>query len=304
MPAPKITIDYIQRVIQRGDGQGHGRDYKPWIQIRRWNPSPISTQVAGRLPPFFQRTAFLSANEWHVARIMAWVGAEVRAQYPAWPWRHPEPLYGLNTELDLELQWSRGMKNICQDAGINHGNYPGTHLPYVWTLDFMLTLRCLNHKPKEAVVSIKWINDEKFKNNLDPIDRQVEKLEAERRFANELGIPYYVTGAEMFPDHLKDNLAWLVSAAEVPKKQNIRYILLQNFLDVFVDLADSYPIEEWVLWMQKDQKASWLDAQYIVQHILWHQYVDVDLTLPVRFKEPVISGGRNYKSSLRKKIFK
>ncbi len=302
MPAPKITWAYLEKAILRGDGQGHGAAYKPWIPIRRWNSSPVSTQVPGRLPPFYKRRSFLAFNEWDPARVFAWVGAEVRSQLPAWPWTHLHPLYGLNDDLDRLLPYSDGMQEICINAGIEHGNYPGTRIPFVWTLDLVLTIQVHGSLPRCVVVSVKWIDAERFRNELDPLDRQIEKLEGERRYCKQLLIPFFVTGSDMFPTHLKNNLALLVSASEHPAENSIKNRLLQNFKDRYLDKASLYPVVEWCDWMRVDLGANHANANYVSQYLLWHQIVDCDLTKPLNFSNPPLAGGVAYKNELLARI--
>ena len=298
MPAPKVTVENIEKAIKRGDGQGHGIAYTPWIQIRRWNSSPVSTQVPGCLPPFYQRQAYLAVNEWHVALVMAWLQIEVRTQFPVWPWPHPHPLYGLDSQIDSYLSWSNGMQSVCKEAGIKHGNYPGTKIPFVWSLDLVLTIGNIAESSKCVVVSIKWVDDERFKDELNPIDRQIEKLECERRYCAELEIPYFVTGSDMFPKHLKTNLAFLVSASKTPDENSERFRLIQEFKDKYLDYASLYPIEEWSIWMQEGLRSNLVDAHYVTQYLLWHQIVDADLTISINLREPPKPGGIKYRSNL------
>ena len=298
--APKITEQYIERCIQNGMGQGHGRAYLPWIQIKRWNPSSVSTQGIGGLPPYFRkRCAFMSRNEWRVALVLSWIASDVREQFPAWPWPHAHPLYGLNQELDLELTWSVGMREICTEMGIRHGTYIGTSIPYIWTFDFVLTLRVIDTY-RCAVCSIKPIEDDRYLDP-DPLDRAMEKLEAERRYCKHLKIAYSVTGSSQFDETLMANLEVFRGAAVVPMADR-RYAILQNFLDKRLDMAKMHPIDDWILWMRHDSGANLSQAIFIVQHIIWNQLVDVDLTQPFDKNRLIKPGGRALRKSLRKAL--
>lgn len=55
----------ILAAIASGAGQGHGDRYRPWLRIRRRNPSPCSSQIAGRLPGYQRTIHCLSRLEWH-----------------------------------------------------------------------------------------------------------------------------------------------------------------------------------------------------------------------------------------------
>ena len=298
--APKITEKYLERCIQNGMGQGHGRTYLPWIQIKRWNPSSVSTQAIGGLPPYFRtRDSFMSRNEWRVALVLSWIASDVREQFPAWPWPHAHPLYGLNQELDLELTWSEGMQTICTEMGIRHGTYIGTSIPYIWTLDFVLTLLVKNTY-RCAVCSIKPIEDDRYLDP-DPLDRAIEKLEAERRYCKQLKIPYSVTGCSRFNETMIANLEVFRGAAVVPMADR-RYTILQTFLDNRLDMARMHPIGDWILWMRQDSGANYNQAIFVVQHIIWKQFIDIDLTQAFDMNRLLKPGGRALRKSLRKAL--
>lgn len=294
--APKITTDYIEKLIQDGHGQGHGKNYKPWLEIKRWNPSSVSTQCVGGLPPFYRRRGtFMSRNEWHVGLVLSWLVTEVREQYPIWPWAHPHPLYGLSEEQDLELPISAGMLEICDDTGIKHGVFPSTNITYIWTLDFVLTLY-INDEYRCAVCSIKPVKDERYIYP-DPTDRVMEKLEAERRYCQQLGIPYSITGGDRFSLTLISNLEVFRAAAVLPVT-DLRYAILQKFLDQHGDMAGEHPIDEWVGWMCADSGATFHQAIFVVHHILWKQLVDIDISKRIYNSRLCRPGGRTLQKEL------
>lgn len=47
---PKVTWESLRAAIKDGSGTGHGNDYKPFLEIKRWNASPISTQARKAVP--------------------------------------------------------------------------------------------------------------------------------------------------------------------------------------------------------------------------------------------------------------
>jgi len=297
---PKITVELIHKWIEAGYGQGHGENYQPFLQIRRWNPSAVSSQVVGCITSSKSRGAFLSRNEWKVAHALVWCGAEVRMQYPAWSWPHPHPLYGLHPDYQSKQTWSRGMLAICTDMGIDHGLFPGTQIPYIWTLDFVLTFWMENQKPVCSIVSVKPVFAERFINP-DVLDRSLSKLEAEKRYARELVINYVIAGHELFPEKLITQLALYRSAAALPEK-DCRYYILQRFLDKFSGVAYQHPVSEWVNWMQTDFHTTYAQALFVAHHCLWHQYIDADLTKHIDYKRVLAPGGRKIREKLRKAL--
>lgn len=294
---PKITYDKLAEWISMGLGQGHGENYQPWLQIKRWNPSKVSCQAYERLPPYQRSCHFLSKSEWMLGVLFAWVGAEVREQYPIWPWPHPHPLYGLNSEWDGQLPWSNGLMALCANAGIEHGVFIGTHIPYIWTLDMVLTVYPINdHKPCCIVVSVKPLNSEQIQHP-DPINRVIEKLEVERRYCDAMGIRYFVADSTLYPGPLLGQLSWLASAA-YPLTDNIARIA-ERFYDRYDAHPNRYSLSEWIECLQSDFGLAKPEADNLIQHSLWHQVIDYDLSQPVSMTHAIKHGGR----VIRKKIY-
>lgn len=295
--APKITYNRLRQWILAGYGQGHGENYVPWLQIKRWNSSPNSTQSFGSVPPFKRETDFLSRSEWLLALVFSWLGAEVREQFPLWPWPHPHPLYGLDSQLDSKLPWSSGLLAVCEKAGIEYGNFIGTTIPYVWTLDQILTIRWLDSTyPSCVAISVKPSESEKFK-HIDSLDRAVGKLEIERRYCEEMAIPYFIADSNLYPGPLLGQLEWLRTAAYSidPKLEDC----LSPFINRFMGRSEDYSISEWIILLQTDFKLTKPEADYLIQHCLWHQVIDCDLSKNIDMNHPPKPGGRLLRQALR-----
>ena len=299
---PRVNWERVRAAIQAGSGTGHGNDYKPFLEIRRWNASPVSTQGRKALPPYPRICHFLSHSEWFLALVFSWLGALVREQFPIWPWRHPHPLAGLRVELDGELPWSIGMEGVCRSAGIRHGTFPGTSIPYIWTIDLALTIPWSTVGiPGCCFVSIKPLESERYL-YVDPIDRGPEKLEGERRYAESLGIPYVVGDRTRYPGDMLGQLELLASTAALPKTSR-RWPILQQFLEHHGHELQNYPPVEWMLRLQRDFGAKRAEADYLVQHCIWHQVIDLDVSRFMDFEKCPIPGGRRLKEELRKSIW-
>lgn len=298
---PKVSWDKINHQIAAGAGTGFGESYRPLLEIKRWNPSPISVQVVKAIPPFKRRCHFFSHSEWYLALLFAWLGAYLREQYPAWPWPHPHPEYSRLPEVDAGLPYSVGMEAICRDAGISHGVYPGTSIPYIWSIDLCLFLPWVNDVTRSTcLVSVKPLEHERYQ-YIDPLDRGPEKLEAERRFANQLGASYFVGDRSLYPGPLFAQLEDLADGALLP--QHHRWsTTLNRFLDKHgADLAAT-SLDEIRERLIKDFQASPAEATFLKKHLLWHQLVDCDLSLPIRESRPVRSGGRALRATLRQSL--
>ena len=46
-----MTWDKLQKHLSQGFGMGHGAEYRPWLILRRKNPSKTSNQLAAHLFP-------------------------------------------------------------------------------------------------------------------------------------------------------------------------------------------------------------------------------------------------------------
>lgn len=299
MSAPRVNVRLLESYLREGRGFGHGEWYKAFIQLRRWNASPVSVQTCGHVPPFRRRMHFLSRSEWLLALLLAWIGCHVREQFPLWPWRHQHPLYGLSPDLDASLCWSSGTLDLCKQAGIKHGVFVGTRIPYIWTADLVATLAWL---PADqlgcALVSVKPLQDEEYTGDVDPLARGPEKLEIERRLASELAMSYFVADRTLFPGALLGQLELYSSAASLPVGHPAARCLLP-FVERHGDQLQHLPPFEWKGRLSNDFQLSDADADLAVNHILWNQLVDVDLTREVQMEDPPRPGGRALQVALR-----
>lgn len=296
--APKVTWDWVAETIQAGYGTGFDEAYQPILKIKRWNPSPVSVQVVETLPPFRRRCHFFSYSEYHMALLFSWAGAWLREQFPAWPWRHFHPEYGRNQEQDALLPQSPGMLKICKDAGIWHGNFIGTNIPYIWSFDLCLTLPWVESpRQRTALVSIKPLDADRFQ-HVDPLDRGVEKLEGERRYARQLGAHYLVADRSLFPGPLFANLDLYRRAAVLPHSHPLaraKMVLLERRAD---DLQ-TFPIAESTRIAAEVCRLSLADATTLIHHCLWAQDIDCDLSRPVPPSKPPRPGGRRLRQAIR-----
>lgn len=299
MVAPRITERLLKGYVSEGRGFGHGEDYLAWIQLRRWNASPVSVQTRGSIPPFGRPASFLCRSEWLLALVLSWVGCHVREQFPMWPWPHMHPLYGLTLAQDEELLRSSGTLALCKRAGIDHGTFLGTLYPYIWTMDLCATLAWLPADEQTcALISVKPLSGEMYTGDIDPIARGPEKLEVERLFGLELELPYFVSDRSTYPGALLGNLEWLSNAAMVPTGHPVA-IALASFLQQHGPTLNCCPPNEWKARLQTDFSLSIAEADTAIQNILWHQVVDVDLSHDLNMDVIPRPGGRRLRDAIR-----
>lgn len=295
---PKVTWDRVNEMIANGIGSGFGEAYQPIIQIKRWNSSPVSTQVIKPLPPFKRACHFLSQSEYWLGLLFSWVGCEIREQFPLWSWPHPHPESGRNLSNDRFLKESSGLIEICKQADIKHGNYPGTNIPYIWSMDMCLYLPWVtDFKRNCTMVSVKPMSHKTYKDP-DPINRSLEKLEVERRYCAELGIHYLVGDHQAFSSRLFGNLESIQSSATANQYHSSNFIL-ERFLDKHGHKLHQQHLGFIREVLIKDYKCSDENAILLRNFLIWHQIIDIDLNAPINESLLPRQGGRAFKQSIK-----
>lgn len=299
--APKVTWKRLESAIESGMGTGFGEAYKPIIEIKRWNPSPMSVQVLKALPQFKRKCHFFSHSEWYLALLFSWVGAHIREQFPLWPWEHRHPEYGRDIEADSNLCWSPGMSAICRDAGVPHGNFVGTNIPYIWSMDLCLYMPWVTDiKKATCLISVKPLTSEQYL-YVDPLNRGVEKLECERRYAAQLDLNYFIGDRTLYPGPIFPQIELLASAAILPDKHPWSCIL-NSYLNRHADAAKDEPLKNIRERLITDYKCTPEQASFIKNHILWNQLIDCDISVNLNESIPPIKGGRALRQAMRNSL--
>lgn len=163
MAATKWTEKKIERMEAEGRGEGHHKDYQPWIEVadisslgrsrRIWSPT---TERVHHLLSDVEYRLFV-ALEWQRNFI------DIREQYP----------------LDRSLT-----QDIARSLGIRHPYYPGTQVPTVMTVDFLIT--CVRGDEKSLIAFNAKTADEAED------ARSMEKLEIQREYFEQMGIDHHI----------------------------------------------------------------------------------------------------------------
>ena len=179
----KWSEEKIAQFQREGRGKGTGSQYKPWIRVADSSSQGISRRA------FSQKTGrhheLLSNVEWHLFVLLEFSPdvVDIREQFP------------LSRE---ETQ------SIAAQRCIKHPVYPGTAVPTVMTVDFLVKLKRQGNESLEAF-SCKTADDlEK--------PRTLEKLELERAFFDDLGIPHRLVIDTELPTTKLKNLLWFRGA--------------------------------------------------------------------------------------------
>ncbi|MEX9806634.1 TnsA endonuclease N-terminal domain-containing protein, partial [Proteus mirabilis] len=169
----------IARRIKEGRGQGHGKDYIPWLTVQEVPSSGRSHRIyshkTGRVHHLLsdlELAVFLSL-EWESSVL------DIREQFPLLP---------------------SDTRQIAIDSGIKHPVIRG--VDQVMSTDFLVD--CKDGPFEQFAIQVKpaaALQDE----------RTLEKLELERRYWQQKQIPWFIFTDKEINPVVKENIEWLYS---------------------------------------------------------------------------------------------
>lgn len=276
----RMLVNYIKE----GRGQGHGTEYKPWLQIsRRKIPSGGNINLRN-LPILGRYGHFLSRNEVNLAIWLLWLGAsDLREQFPLWPFSHPHPIYGHPAVAGRQLPRSRGTLAIARDLGIDHGWFPGGCIPYIATTDFMLTVLTDEGPLLVAIAAKPCAIVEK---QIAAKQRVKERLALELAYAMELGIHWHPMSDGSLPLPLRENLELALPCALLPEKLDQSCLIDDFYTGLIDDLNAGEPLG--VARMRSTQRCR-IDIPSglaLFLHGLWTRRLPIDLRAPLVLSQP------------------
>ncbi len=283
-------------LIRAGYGQGPLHRYKPWLRLTKHEYSPesnvghVQSHIKGNLHHVRAKA------EASAALLLYWLGAyDLRDQYPIWPWTHHHIAWGLDLE-EVRHTKMPGLLEIAEQAGISHGFYPGTALPYVATLDLVSTWRTkygrfhfVAHecKPREFVYSP------------DPLSRVKSRLELTRRYLKVADVPQHLVHIEGYPPVLFVNLDILRPSIDSEHQTAVRassdYITL---LEHCKRWAYQQPLNAALTDLARRTSATFQELQALSHLALWHQDLDHDPRNPLEPWSRLHAGGLALKAQL------
>lgn len=169
-----------QKLLRDGRGSGHGADYKPWLTVRDLSSQGRSHRVFGHKS---QRTHHLLSDlELAVFLLLEWGRStvDIREQFP------------------LRLENTQA---LALDAGIDHPSIRG--VLQVMSTDFLVNTTDIS-LPKFALQA-------KYTEALSNA-RTIEKLELERRYWLQKGVPWWLITEKDIPNVVTQNISWLYPA--------------------------------------------------------------------------------------------
>lgn len=175
----------IKEFERAGRGKGTLATYSPWVQVSDFSSLGKSRRV------FSSKTGrvhhLLSDVEYQLFLLLEYADhvVDIREQYPL---KRDETL------------------SIAAKKQIRHPTYPGTTVATVMTTDFLVTVNRAGQKSLEAY-SCK--RDDGIK-----ALRDVEKLEIERAYFDQMGVPFHLVLHSALPAARVKNLEWLRGAED------------------------------------------------------------------------------------------
>ncbi|RYG88854.1 MAG: hypothetical protein EON59_03135 [Alphaproteobacteria bacterium] len=283
VPASKVTLHtkrrlaQVQRAISAGRGQGRGERYQPWIRISRRFSSPVSNMVCASLTVHLRSHHLLSKLEHHTALQLAYMGGtELRECLPMWPTPHPHPWRDEPDDVP-------GLLEIADAAGIDHGVFLGTTVPYVGSLDMLLEVPW---RGRVMYVGVSCKPDEVHEASA----RAQERVELDRRYCESIGAWHVREGGAGFNQTLIKNL----EAYKPLRSELVRYrdqACLTDFCGEFDRASASLPVHAAIT-----AAGSRLGLQGDLAGVLWRvgvwlHRIDIDLSRPTSMLKPIRRGG-------------
>lgn len=187
MRGPKWNEKTVERFQAEGRGRGVGSAYRPWITVADFSSLGESRRVwstkTGRHHELF------SDVEYNLFICLEWDSTveDIREQYP------------LDRSVTLQ---------IAQELGIRHPCYPGTKVPTVMTVDFLVTHRRQHESAYEAYNAKR---DEEAED-----EGSLVKLEIQRAYFEMMESPHHLVFHSSIPKQKAKNIDWIRHAALKP----------------------------------------------------------------------------------------
>lgn len=276
-------LNTVSRAIQAGYGQGRGDLFKPWIRIRRNFSSPTSHQVFDGVGIHTRNHHFLSALEFHTALLVSYLGAtELRECLALWPFDHPHPDSGLDEDSGGHLEPAVGLLEIARKAGIEHGCFVGTTVPYIASIDLMFRIRVGR---LWRLVGISCKPEDIARQSV----RAQERIELDRLYCASVGAHHMHEDGSALDRNLVRQIAWmrpLVSQLRAHRWTN----RLADFCALFDEYATDNCISDSAIAAGRRTGLNSVDAYMFFRLGVWLHLIDIDLSKRVQMRGQIKRG--------------
>ncbi|TBO29300.1 hypothetical protein EYS42_12885 [Aquabacterium lacunae] len=281
----KRKLTQVQRAIAAGHGLGRGDNYVPWIPIRRNFSSPVSHQHFESVSIQKRNHHFLSKLEFHTALQVAYLGhEELREGLPAWPIEHPHPdSFPCRADSWTQIKFVPGLLDLARDAGIDHGHFIGTSVPYVATID--LVFRPIDQRSCPGLLSISC----KPAGIYTASTRARERVALDAIYCAATGTRHVLEDGAGIEKALVRNLEWLRPLTEEVREW-AQSDLLQDFVGTFERHADNMSISQAARASAKRLRISDELGYLMFRTGCWLRMVDIDLSRPIQMTRTINRG--------------
>lgn len=276
-----VTQSKLDAWMSQGYGSGRDEDYKSWIRVRRRLSSPVSNLHRMTSPMYARPLHLLSGLEFAAANVALWLGvSEVREQHPFWPEEHLHPGSGRDPARDRRLDCAPGLLTLAKDAGIKHGVYPGTRIPFVATIDFTLSLGA----ERERLVH--WsCKPRSLLDRASNRQRMHERIHLESLYSDAVAAKHVVVDGTDFTGHLVGNLDWFRPLrSEWSTPALIRRV--EEFTSYFMCAADD-TLSTAINYAAERMRITRENAHAIFRICAWNGCIDIDAFEPVIMSQPL-----------------
>ncbi|WP_183192991.1 TnsA endonuclease N-terminal domain-containing protein [Brevibacillus nitrificans] len=259
-----ISASTVEKLEKQGWGQGHGKDYIPWLTVRdvpSWGDvNRPKGWITGR------EHHFLSNLEMSYFYVLDWsdIILDICEQFP------------LKLERTLE---------IAKRLGVKHPTIPNSEEITIMTTDFLLDVQ-ENGNIKLFARSVKESDQLNSK-------RTLEKLEIERQYWQEQGIEWGIITEKNIDSALSKNVAMIHKCRELFLFPNINTKLvfqIEPFLYELLKSNDALSLAELCLRADDQIGLKPSTCLTIVKHLIairaWEidMYVPLDTCTPISFE--------------------
>lgn len=297
----RIKLASVITAIRAGAGQGRGDNFAPWLRIRRNFSSPVSHQVAESVGINARNHHFLSKLEFHTAILIAYLGAssELREGLPMWPFEHYHPGAHLGSTR-IQPRRVPGLLEIARDAGISHGCFVGTKVPYIGTIDQMHTTAYTDQGAMLLGVSCKPAA------LVHTSERNRERLELDRRYCQvtgalhviEYGLDFKTAYYKLLLKQLRD---FKPLTSEIRKHRGTQRLL--DFAGNFERSADAQPVGDAACLAGAQVGLDRAQSYLFFRVAAWTHLVDIDFSQPLQMEKPIKRGAGRVLDALRARYF-
>jgi hypothetical protein len=263
------TIADQVRWIEKGDGQGEGEKYRPWLKVRdvpsEGESREVQGLITGRVQHFFSRLEyFVFVLEERRENVV-----DIREQYALLP-------------LEETI-------TIAGELGIRYPIIPGTKTPAVMTTDLVLSVK-INNEIKFQAISVKPSSKiiESNGNKDDPkITRRLHKLVIEKTYWAKRGINYKLLTEKNTPIMEAANVARFRKSLLNTNSEKVVDDLL-SFKHFFNQIWTEYiPLNNLLHEISEKMKLSEREAFDSFAIAAWLSVINIDLNKPIRHNAPL-----------------